>query len=258
MFDMRSENADKYVNKWTDLEAEDLLADIFKKFGTQTAIGTSFQKTGLVIMDMASRVTDTFRAFTIDTGRLFSETIDYMKQIEGRYANKLYQGKIQVYKPAEDRVKEMIKQSHWREYLFLESTSHREFCCKIRKVEPSDKALKTLTVWITGLRKDQSKFRSTLPKIQPIIANGRQIIKVSPVYTWSESDLDEYIKKKNLPVHPLYSEGYATIGCKHPCTTATLEGEDPRKARWRWELEDDSSKKECKIHLSSYGDGSGI
>jgi len=94
MFDMRSENADKYVNKWTDLEAEDLLADIFKKFGTQTAIGTSFQKTGLVIMDMASRVTDTFRAFTIDTGRLFSETIDYMKQIEGHYANKLIKVKF--------------------------------------------------------------------------------------------------------------------------------------------------------------------
>jgi len=42
MFDMISENADKYVSKWTDLEAEDLLANIFKKFGTQAAIGTSF------------------------------------------------------------------------------------------------------------------------------------------------------------------------------------------------------------------------
>lgn len=258
MYNMRLEKIDEYVDKWTELEAEDLLTDIFKKFGTQAAIGTSFQKTGLVIMDMASRVTDSFRAFTIDTGRLFPETIDYMKKIEELYKKKLYKGKIQVFKPDERRVQEMIKQSHWKEYLFLESPSHREFCCNIRKVEPSDEALKTLTVWIAGLRKDQSKFRSTLPKIQPITANGRQIIKVSPVYTWSEVDLDEYIKKRNLPIHPLYSEGYVTIGCKQPCTTITLAGEDPRKARWRWELEDDSSKKECKIHLSSYGDGSGI
>lgn len=255
---MGLDNIEELVKKWTELEAEDLLADIFKKFGTQAAVGTSFQKTGLVIMDISSRVTDQFRAFTIDTGRLFPETIDYMKQLEERYAKTLYQGKIQLFKPDEERVQEMIKKSPWREYLFLASPSERELCCHIRKVEPSNESLKTLTVWITGLRKGQSKFRSTLPKVQAIQESGRQIIKVSPVYEWSEARLDEYIKKNNLPVHPLYSEGYVTIGCKQPCTTATLEGEDPRKARWRWELDDDSSKKECKIHLSGYKDGLGI
>ena len=255
---MKLENMDELVEKWTALEAKDLLADIYKRFGTQAAIGTSFQKTGLIIMDIAAQVADDVRAFTIDTGRLFPETIEYMKTIEERYAKRLYQGKIEVFKPREEEVKKMVEGSHWREYIFLENQSQRDYCCKIRKVQPSDEALKTLTVWITGLRRDQSKFRSTLPKIQPMSSNGRSIIKVSPLYTWNETEIDEYIKEKDLPIHPLYAEGYATIGCKQPCTTVTLEGEDPRKARWRWELDDDSSKKECKIHLSSHKDGSGI
>lgn len=258
MFDMKLESIDEIVEKWTALETEELLADIFKSFGKQAAIGTSFQRSGLVIMDISARVSESFRAFTIDTGRLFPETIEYMKQVEKIYSGKLGQGKVEVFKPDGKRVEEMINQSPWREYCFLDSQEKRELCCHIRKVEPQDEALKTFTVWITGLRKDQSKFRSTLPKVQPMSVNGRQIIKVSPVYTWSEADLDKYIKEKNLPVHPLYSDGYATIGCMRPCTTASLEGEDPRKARWRWELDDDSSKKECKIHLSTYKDGSGI
>lgn len=258
MFNMKLENLDELVEKWSGLKAEDLLREIFQEFGSQAAIGSSFQKSGLVIIDIASQVADNFRVFSIDTGRLFPETLEYMKQLEEVYASKLFQRKIEVFKPNEERVQEMINQSPWREYLFLESQSRREHCCAIRKVKPSDEALKTLTVWITGLRKDQSKFRSTLPRIQPIEVNGRKIIKVSPLYTWAESEIDEYIKKRHLPVHPLYSEGYITIGCKQPCTTITIEGEDYRKARWRWELEDDSSKKECKIHLSSYKNGSGI
>lgn len=255
---MKLENIEETIDKWLTLEAKNLLKEIFKQFGSQAAIGTSLQKTGLVIMDIASQVAQDFRVFTIDTGRLFPETIDYMKQIEKWYGNKLYQGKIQVFKPNEERLQEMVKQSAWGDYLFLESQSEREHCCHIRKVEPTHEALKTVTVWITGLRKDQSNYRSTLPKVQLIEANGRKIIKVSPLYSWTETEIDEYIKNKNIPVHPLYSEGYATIGCKLPCTTKTLKGEDIRKARWRWELEDDSNKKECKIHLAGYKDGSGI
>lgn len=258
MFNMELDNIDEIIDKWLPLEAENLIEEIFRSFGSQVAIGTSLQKTGLIIIDIASRVTNNFRVFTIDTGRLFPETLDYMKQIEERYASKLYQNKIQVFKPNEERLRKMIEQSHWRDYLFLESQSKREYCCHIRKVEPTLEALKTLTVWITGLRKDQSKFRSTLPKVQLIEADGRKIIKVSPLYSWTETEVDEYNKNKNLLLHPLYSEGYLTIGCKQPCTTITLEGEDIRKARWRWELEDDSDKKECKIHLAGYKDGSGI
>jgi len=258
MYNMEFENIDKITEKWPALDAENLLKDIFEKFGTQAAIGTSLQKTGLVIMDIASQVVDKMRVFTIDTGRLFPETMEFMKEVEERYADKLYNNKIEVFTPNEERLEKMIKQSHWREYLFLESQSQREYCCNIRKVEPTFEALKTLNVWVTGLRKDQSKFRSTLSKIQRIDSEGRNIVKVSPLYSWTETMIDEYIAKRNVPIHPLYSQGYATIGCKQPCTTLSLINEDLRKARWRWELEDDSDKKECKIHLSSYKDGAGI
>lgn len=258
MYNMALENTEELIDKWITLETKELLKDIIKRFGSQAAIGTSFQKTGLIIIDISSQIVDNFRVFTIDTGRLFSETIDYIQKIEKLYASKLHKGKIEVFKPAEERIQEMIKQSHWREYAFLESIEMRERCCHIRKVEPTNAALKTLSVWITGLRKDQSKFRSTLPKIQVIKANGRKIIKVCPMYDWAEKEMDEYIKERNLPLHPLYAERYLTIGCKQPCTTISLDNEDSRKARWRWELEDDSSKKECKIHLDSYKDGSGI
>ncbi|MFQ6042770.1 MAG: phosphoadenylyl-sulfate reductase [Candidatus Poribacteria bacterium] len=245
-------NIDEIVERWSALHAEDLLRDIFQKFGVKAAIGTSFQKTGLVTVDIASKVADNFRVFTIDTERLFPETYKYIRQIETLYSDKLHNHKIEIYKPDSRIIEVMIKQHG--EYLFFDSPAKRELCCKNRKVLPNNEALKTMDVWITGLRADQSAYRGKLKKIQVIPTDGKQIIKVAPLFYWTETDIDAYIEKRNLPIHPLYSEGYKTIGCII-CTTPVRLGEDNRAGRWRWEKQLKNSPKECGLH---YQNGAGI
>lgn len=245
-------NIGDIVERWSVLNAEDLLRDIFQQFGIKAAIGTSFQKTGLVTIDIASKVSDNFRVFTIDTERLFPETYQYIIQIEELYSDKLYNNKIEIYKPEPFIVEAMVKQHG--EYLFFDSPAKRELCCKNRKVLPNNEALKTMDVWVTGLRADQSEYRSKLKNVQVISMDEKQIIKVAPLFYWTEEEIDAYIEARNLPIHPLYAKGYETISCII-CTTPVLPDEDERAGRWRWEKQLKDFSKECGLH---YKNGAGI
>lgn len=255
-FVLKPENAkteiayDELVKRWSTLPAEELLEDIFSLFGRRAAIGTSFQKTGIVTIDITSRVASDFRVFTIDTGRLFPETHKYMKQIAD-----LYKMDIEVYKYDEQEVQKIIAQSSYREYLFLENQRLRKLCCYTRKIIPRNNALRTVDVWISGVRQDQSDFRSTFQKVDTVVIEDRTIIKVLPLFNWTEHDLDTYIEKNNISLHPLYVQGYKTIGCQLPCSTPSLDEEATRAGRWRWEQQ---SVRECALHLPEYVDGDGI
>ncbi|GAK49469.1 phosphoadenylylsulfate reductase (Thioredoxin) [Candidatus Moduliflexus flocculans] len=238
------------IKRWTALPAQDLLDEIFTSYGTRAALGTSFQKTGLVAIDLLSRHRQDFRVFTIDTGRLFPETHAYMQAISERYRLAL-----EVFSSDANDVADLLATSPYGEYLFLESAALRQECCYVRKVLPRNKALRTLDVWLTGVRKDQSSFRGTLRKVEVIEFEGRPILKVMPLFDWTQEQIDDYIRKRDLPVHPLYAKGFATIGCQAPCTTPSLPGEAPRNGRWRWEK---SGLKECSLHLDKFDDGAGI
>ena len=70
------------------------------------------------------------------------------------------------------------------------------------------------------------------------------LVKVSPLATWTDQRVDDYLQRRRIPPHPLYLRGYQSIGCA-PCTRAVAPGEDPRAGRWWWEQGVD---KECGIH----------
>ena len=241
---------DEWLERWTALPAEQLIHAIFTEYGDRAALGTSFQKTGLVMIDLASRLSKPFRVFTIDTGRLFAETKTYMQAISARYRLSL-----EVYACDAKDLKDLAAKSPYREYLFLENPDMRKLCCYTRKVLPRNKALRTLDVWMTGVRKDQSAFRGTLRKVDVMEFEGRSIVKVMPLFDWTNQEIDAYLRSHNLPIHPLYAKGYATIGCRMPCTTPSLPGEDARDGRWRWER---TLLKECSLHLHEFDAGAGI
>ena len=69
-------------------------------------------------------------------------------------------------------------------------------------------------------------------------------MKVSPIATWTNEDVDAYIRDNDIIVNPLTLRGYPYIGCE-PCTTPVAEGEDPRSGRWRGK-----EKSECGLHLA--------
>jgi phosphoadenosine phosphosulfate reductase len=241
--ELRAMMKNQVIQQWFALPAKDLLKEIFVSFGQKAAIGTSFQKTGVVTIDITARVIPEFRVFTIDTGRLFPETHEYMKQIAERYHLNL-----EVYTCNEHEAQKIVAQSLYQDYLFLQNQTMRRQCCYVRKIMPRNRALQTLDVWIAGLRRDQSEFRSRMKKVATVSIEGRTLLKVAPLFDWTEQALDAYIHDHHIPVHPLYAQGYKTIGCQYPCSTLSIEGEDLRTGRWRWEQ---SSTKECGFHLEN-------
>jgi phosphoadenosine phosphosulfate reductase len=128
---------------------------------------------------------------------------------------------------------------------FYKSLSLRQLCCRVRKVEPLNRALKNLEAWICGLRRQQSLTRREIKKVEE--ERDALRVKINPLADWTEADVWDYIKKNAVPYNSLHDKGYPSIGCA-PCTRAIKPGEDIRAGRWWWETPD---KKECGLHLKS-------
>ena len=227
-------------------EPQILMRKIFTRFGQRAAIGTSGQLTGTVMIDMAVRSGVKPRVFTIDTLRLFPETYELFAEIE-----KKYQIKVERIQPDPKKIAAMIKEQG--EFLFFDSKAKQEFCCNLRKVEPNERVLETVDVWLTGLRADQSKARANTSRFE-IIEHGphkRPILKVAPLVNSTEEELRKYIAQHKVPTHKLLNwsqDGwyYESLGCVI-CTTPIGPNEPRRAGRWRWFNSVDSDK-ECGIH----------
>lgn len=229
---------------------QDLLREILERFGTRAAIGTSGQLSGVVMIAMAVQAGIKPRVFTIDTLRLFDETYELFDELEKRY-----EIHIERMTPDAEKLAKMI--SRHGEYLFFDSKEKQEYCCHLRKVEPNERALNTLDVWISGLRRDQSTFRADTKRFE-IIRHGpenRPILKVSPLVDWTEEELRKYTLENDVPIHKLlkWEEGgwrYESLGCKI-CTTPIGPDEPRRSGRWRWfKDKEESDNKECGLHTS--------
>lgn len=172
---------------------------------------------------------------TLDTGRLFSQTYDLWAETEARYGIK-----IAGYVP-EATALEALVQRHGING-FRQAVEARKACCGIRKLEPLARALSGASIWITGLRAEQSAFRSATPLVEE--DRERQLIKVNPLKEWTRERLVDFIALERVPYNPLHDQGFASIGCA-PCTRAIKLGEPERAGRWWWE---DDSKRECGLH----------
>ncbi|MCC6797441.1 MAG: phosphoadenylyl-sulfate reductase [Candidatus Hydrogenedentes bacterium] len=228
------------------LGPEDMLKWAFETYGDRAAIQTSFQNTGCVQVEMASRVTPKLRVFTIDTLRLPDETYQLIDDMEKKYGIT-----IERFQPNPQSVKQMVDRHG--EYLFFDTKEKQEYCCTIRKVEPNERAMETVDALITGRRRDQSKGRKKLAKAEIVRMETHEVIKLNPLADWTEEDVWAYIRANGIPYNKLYDMEYTSIGCKI-CTTPTKPWEDKRAGRWRWfnQLDPDSNK-ECGIHLGGSG-----
>ena len=238
--------ADKSLHQSLNaMRPEELFAWALAEHGARAGIVTSFQDTGCVMINMMSRTAPGLRVITVDTLRLPEETYALLDEIEERYPLK-----VERFAPVPERLAKMVGQHG--EYLFFDSKAKQEHCCAIRKTEPNDRALETLDVWFTGLRRDQSESRADTPKAQVIMRNGRKILKLAPLADWTKAQVDAHIAEYDVPENKLYAMGYTSIGCKI-CSTPTRPGEDIRAGRWRWfnYLEEDD--KECGIHDGGSG-----
>lgn len=216
------------------LSLDELLCWCWNYFGDKAAIGTSFQGSGLVIIDHAVRNGCNFPIFTIDTGLLFPETLELKKKLED-----FWDVKIQGVHPEQtiEEQKKTMGPELWK--------TNPDSCCQMRKVLPLQSRLSSLDVWITGLRRgqsDQRKSTNVLEMYEFDKLRESYIFKLNPMVNWSREKVWSYIKDHKIPYNALHDKGYRSIGC-WPCTKAISDGQDERAGRW-----EGFNKTECGIH----------
>jgi phosphoadenosine phosphosulfate reductase len=218
--------------------AVEILKWALARFGRSVGIVTAFQSEGMVILDMATRLAPGVRVITLDTGRLPEQTYRMMETVRERYG-------VVVEAVAPDAGEVEAMAALHGPNLFYGGVPLRNLCCEIRKVRPLERKLGELEAWVTGLRRKQNSARADVRKAEMV--HGR--LKLSPLADWSAEEIEAYIRKHNVPMHPLYQDGYRSIGCA-PCTRAVQPGEDDRAGRWWWEQD---AAKECGIHFTPEG-----
>jgi len=116
-----------------------------------------------------------------------------------------------------------------------------ELCCHLRKVEPLAEQLAGYEAWVTGIRREDNALRADAQLVE--WDETHQMIKLNPIAAWSFDDVLNFASEHGVPVNPLLTDGYPSIGCA-PCTRRVAPGEDPRAGRWAG-----LAKTECGIHL---------
>jgi phosphoadenosine phosphosulfate reductase len=211
------------------------LARIARDF-TPAVFASSLAAEDMVLTDLILRAKLPIGIFSLETGRLHKETLGVLDRIKENYGYE-----VALYKPEPAAVDAYVKQNGLN--AFYDSVDMRKECCRIRKVEPLNRALAGNKAWVTGQRRAQSATRAALDVQENDDAHG--MTKFNPLADWSEQDVWNYIRGNKVPYNPLHDQGYPSIGCE-PCTRAIQPGEDVRAGRWWWE---NPETKECGLHV---------
>ncbi|RKQ71390.1 phosphoadenylyl-sulfate reductase (thioredoxin) [Litorimonas taeanensis] len=210
------------------LSAEMALKKACEAYEGQIVLASSLGVDSVVLLHMVSKIDPNLPVIFLDTGKHFRETLAYRDLL----IEDLGLTNFQNIRPdpnelqSEDPTGDLHK-------------SAPDSCCDLRKVRPLDKVIRTFSARITGRKRYQTPQRANMKMLE----TGGDQIKVNPLAYWSAKDVTDYIRRHDLPPHPMLALGYLSIGCQ-PCTTRVAAGEDPRAGRWRH-----SDKTECGIHF---------
>jgi phosphoadenosine phosphosulfate reductase len=205
-------------------------------------MSSSFGAESAVLLHMASQAQPGIKVVFVDTGYLFPETWGFMEELRRRLDLNVW-----VYRTRNDPIAYLQQAGEtdptWR--------GNVEGCCAANKNEPFDRAMKELapSAWLRGIRRNQAETRKARQYAE--WSSRYNCYAVSPLLDWGGREIHAYLKQHDLPYHPLYEKGYASIGCNPlACTRPITLGEDPRAGRWTGK-----GKVECGLHLDA---GSGI
>ncbi len=211
---------------------QEILRWAVDEYGEGLALSVSFGGAeGMVLLDMLSKISDDIWVFTLDTGFLFDETVEFRNKVMERYPSV----KFKVIEP-EMSVEEQVEK-HGPELW----SCAPDLCCQIRKIEPQKRWLSNYGAWASGIRREQTHNRSDTPIVE--WDAFFEVAKVAPLAAWGKEDVDRYVEENDVPLNPLLSQGYKSIGCE-PCTRPVSDGEDWRAGRWAG-----NEKTECGLHV---------
>jgi phosphoadenosine phosphosulfate reductase len=189
----------------------------YKDQGKTLFTTSSFQSHSLVLVHMLSRIDNTIPVYFINTGYHFPETVKFRDYITDLF-------KINTLDLKSD-VPKFMQRDYEGKLLF---TSDPDHCCYLNKTQPMDAILRSMDIWINGVRADQSAVRAAMKVEQPA-KNG--CLRFHPMLDWNAKMIWEYQKEFQLPKHPLEDKGYLSIGCE-PCTRKMDPEMQEREARW--------------------------
>jgi len=192
----------------------------------RVAMSSTFGVGGMILLHILHEEQIRLPILFVDTLYHFPETLEHAARVAERYRLDL-----RILTPAPSRLafEEMHGERLWE---VDEARFHH-----LTKVEPMQRALEGFDVWVTGRRRDQSPTRAALPVLE-----RTSLLKVNPLAGWSLEQVWDFIRKHDVPYHPLHDQGYASIG-DEPLTTPVQPGEHERAGRWRG-----SERLECGLH----------
>ncbi|HKR28789.1 MAG TPA: phosphoadenylyl-sulfate reductase, partial [Acidobacteriaceae bacterium] len=197
-------------------------------------VTSSFQAEDMVVLHLVREFLPEVPVIFLETGYHFLETLAYRDRMSVAWGLNL----INV-------LPEHTVAEQEAEFGILHQTAPDQ-CCKLRKVGPLFRALGDYRVWVTGLRREQSKSRANLqPEETFALPSGHILEKLNPLAEWTTRDVWHYAEEHNIPLLPLYDLGYSSIGCA-PCTSLPSDPNDPRSGRWK------GQKLECGIHIQEH------
>ncbi len=214
-----------------ELEAatpEAILAWTWDRFQPKVILTCSFQHEGVVLAHMLRSIAPTVPIVFINTGFHFPETLAYRDDITRRFGLNLVE------------LHPIMPRAEFAAQYGLDLYARNpDLCCHINKVEPLKRYLPGVRAWINGRRRDQVSTRQAIRVIEQYEGD---LYKVNPLASWTSRETFYYMERQGIPTHPLFEQGYASIGCA-PCTRPVLAGEDERSGRWSG-----TAKIECGLH----------
>src|SRR6266566_1055008 len=208
------------------------------QWGDDVVTTSSFGAESALMIHLAIQHKPDIKIVMIDTGYLFPETWRHMEDLRKRFNLNVW-----VYRTKNDPIAWLKEHGEgdpaWRNDI--------DQCCAANKIEPMERAMAELKprAWLRGIRRSQASTRSGARFVE-WDARAR-CYAVSPLLNWSGKEIHQYMKQHDLPYHPLYEQGFASIGCNpQSCTRAIQAGEDPRAGRWSG-----TGKVECGINMGS-------
>ena len=200
-----------------------LIREAYEEYGEGLVVANSLGKDSMAVWHLAKRVSPDIRGFVVTTRFKPPETVAFMTELVARHPE------LAVYK-SDAEIPERLYETD------------PDACCDILKVEPTRRAIEELEVacWVTGLRCTEGRTRTDFLEIEE---RDPGLIKLNPILLWYEREVWQYLALHQVPVNPLYAQGYRSLGCA-PCTRITT-GVDERAGRW---LGTSKCGGECGIH----------
>jgi phosphoadenosine phosphosulfate reductase len=217
------------------MTAEERVALALKTLPGQHMVSSSFGAQSAVMLHLVTRQQPDIPVVLIDTGYLFPETYQFVDELTEKLALNL-----NVFGPSLSGAwQEARHGKRWEQGLRGLEAYNQD-----NKVAPMQRAIDELQVgtWFSGLRRSQSLERQNTPFVE----NSGDRFKVYPIADWSDKDVYDYLKKHDLPYHPLWEKGYVSIGDVH--TTKSLAEVDSVEETRFFGL-----KRECGLHELDFG-----